>query len=222
MSVPDGIDIALALMVGGFVGARLMHILYEFPDYYIEDPMAVFRFWQGGFVFYGGALGGFFSALAVIRIKKMDFYAWAEVYAPIAPLGYALGRLACFFNGCCYGHKCDLPWAMQFPLVDGLRHPTQLYATGLELVLFGIVLGLSKMRLKGQLTGKTKAWLEPSGQLLFLWIMGHSINRIIMESFRDDFRGSDLFGLSVSTWISIALFFSASTILLKRKREWVL
>jgi len=53
------LDICLCVMLGGFLGARLFHILYEMPNYYWEQPKEIFKFWQGGFVFYGGAIGAF-------------------------------------------------------------------------------------------------------------------------------------------------------------------
>lgn len=199
-------------MVGGLVGARAMHVLYENPKYFFENPLEAFNVLEGGFVFYGGALLAFLSALLVIKIKKLDFYIWADVFAPIAPIGYAFGRLACFFNGCCYGKVCDLSWAVNFPHLDGSRHPTQLYAILLELFLFTSVLWFEKFRTQKSF----KNWLSAPGQLFFYWLIGHSINRIIMEYFRDDYRGSFVLDISISSWISLLIFASATYLFFKR------
>src|SRR4051812_45214443 len=51
------LDISLACMIGAFLGARLFHVFFEQPHYYIEHPAMVFQFWYGGFVFYGGLIG---------------------------------------------------------------------------------------------------------------------------------------------------------------------
>src|SRR4051812_41562933 len=49
------IDTALVLMISGFIGARVFHVVFEEPQYYLHSPMRVFAFLQGGFVWYGGA-----------------------------------------------------------------------------------------------------------------------------------------------------------------------
>ena len=83
----------------------------------------------------------YLSAFIFIKRLKLNFWLWHDVLAPVLALGYTLGRLACFFAGCCYGKICDLPWALPLKQMDIhsgkvetlLRHPTALYASGLEL-----------------------------------------------------------------------------------------
>lgn len=203
------LDIALMIMIGGFLGARLFHVLYEAPEVYFENPVRIFKFWEGGFVFYGGFLGALLTSSIFLKIKKESFWQWADFYAPILALGYALGRIGCFMNGCCYGETCDLPWAVEFHtpgLPIGPRHPTQLYATFFELVTLTILL----------FTEKTK-WLKQKrfGTLFCLWLALHAIGRLVMEAFRDDFRGPE-FGLSISSWLSLTLLTIALAILVTK------
>ncbi|MCB0386582.1 MAG: prolipoprotein diacylglyceryl transferase, partial [Bdellovibrionales bacterium] len=89
------LDVALVIMVAGFIGARLFHVLYEMPDYYLANPLDIFRVWQGGFVFYGGALTAFFSAVFYLKRKGESWKRWADFYAPVGAFGYGLGRIAC-------------------------------------------------------------------------------------------------------------------------------
>src|SRR5687768_10118864 len=51
-------DLFLTVLISGAVGARLMHVFYEEPQYYLQNPIEVFYIWQGGFVYFGGLLAG--------------------------------------------------------------------------------------------------------------------------------------------------------------------
>ena len=132
--------------------------------------------------------------------------------------GYALGRIACFANGCCFGSVCNWPWAIAFPRAGApyaeelLRHPTQLYATTWELGVCLILLALERPRRRQRWI---RGWLRPTGSLFFLWVVLHSLGRLVMEWFRDDFRGLHPLGLSISSWLS--LLFIALALLWFRK-----
>ena len=195
----DGIDLSLILMVSGFLGARLMHVFYELPEFYFANPKMILAFWQGGFVFYGGfllaLLGGF--AWLKIRIRRFkrkpsftkSFFQWADLLAPAVSLSYLLGRFGCLLEGCCYGRFTEVPWAI------ALRHPTPLYASLMEAINFLVLFFISR---------KKDLFLK-EGSLFFTWLFLHSCFRMIMESFRDDFRGPTFGVLSISSLISISL-----------------
>jgi phosphatidylglycerol:prolipoprotein diacylglycerol transferase len=178
-------DTALVAMIAAFVGARLFHVVYENPEIYRENPWAIFYFWNGGFVFYGGALMTALCGWLFLYRQQAQVSAYFDLFTPVCSLGYAIGRWACFLAGCCYGKTCHLPWA-----VEG-RHPTQLYASFWEFGVLLILLGLEKKNHK-------------PGKIFFLWLILHAAGRILMETYRDDFRGAaPLF--SISTWISLVL-----------------
>lgn len=184
------IDIALAVLIGGFLGARLMHVFYEEPSIYRTNPWLVFHIWNGGFVFLGGFIGAFIATLGVCRFKGEPFWFWADVATLPLSLSYMIGRLGCFLNGCCYGRPAEVPWAVATQGVS--RHPTQLYASAWEMLIFGLLL-LARDRFK------------VSGFLFNTWVILHSIGRLIMEVFRDDPRGAPVLGMSVSTVLSLVL-----------------
>lgn len=185
-SVELVLNLSLIIMVAGFLGARLLHVLYENPDYYKEDYRRLFQFWEGGFVFYGGAIAAVLGSILYLKLKKISPAEWLDFFAPVGSLGYALGRFACLLAGCCYGGTCAYPWALQG------KHPTQIYAIFWELCVFGI---LWKLRLKQ---------FQP-GTLFAIWMIGHGLGRLVMEYFRVDFRGDLIFGLSISTWVSLVI-----------------
>lgn len=184
------IDLTIVVLLGGIIGARLLHVVYEEPAFYRENPLAVFQVWNGGFIFLGGVAGAWIAGMLFCQIKNEPFWFWADIAVIPISFGYALGRIACFLNGCCYGKWCELPWAVY--MQGGYRHPTQLYACLAEFVIVFILLKVEpKVRLSGSLFGS--------------WLVLHSISRLIMEHFRDDPRGPSMAGLSLGTWMSFVL-----------------
>jgi phosphatidylglycerol:prolipoprotein diacylglycerol transferase len=207
------LDLCLIIMVSGFIGARATHIFYENFGHYKTNWLDIFKLWQGGFVFYGGFLTALIASISYLRYKKQNFYLWADFFTPVLALGYAFGRLGCFFAGCCYGRvctgsSCDWPWMMHFqtaPLSESLRHPTQLYATAWELCVLGILLFV-----------EPKINRKPVGLLFLLWLVMHGLGRIVMEAFRDDPRGPLLFGYSLGTALSFILILVAGLLAIHR------
>lgn len=190
-------NLALLIVIAGFTGGRLLHVLFEAPEYYRRYPLAIFKFWMGGYVFYGGLALATLSSWIYLRRMKQSFWEWFDFLAPLLALGYGLGRGACFLAGCCFGRYCDLPWA-----VDG-RHPTQAYALLLEV---GIAYYLYRRTLSPKNNMPVKrGQKKPAGEIALTWLVLHSLSRLIMENYRDDFRGPMISGLSVSTWGSLIL-----------------
>lgn len=214
-SAATALDLFIWVVVGGTIGARVFHVLYEEPAYYLQNPLHVFYFWQGGFVFYGAVIAGFFAGWLNLKIKKQSFPLWLDFFTPVVSLGYAVGRWACFLAGCCYGRICDLPWAISMRQVDLQRnsvievhrHPTQLYASLLEFSLLYAVLYFEKKRT-----------FKKPGHLFFFWLGVHSLCRVFVELFRDDDRGAMIGPLSISMFLSF-IFAAVSFVVLFRKKK---
>lgn len=169
------------------LGARLLHVLYEEPAYYAEAPMRIFEIWRGGFVYFGGLIFSLlFFAFYFLKPREKNFWQSVDFFAPVLCLGTGVGRLACFFQGCCYGRELHTFWA-----VNGL-HPTQLYMFAWEMMLFGLLLKFEKMK-----------W--PPGHLFLFWLGTSAFGRFIVEFYRDDFRGRMILGLSISQVISLVI-----------------
>jgi phosphatidylglycerol---prolipoprotein diacylglyceryl transferase len=193
----EAFDLALVLMMAGFAGARLLHIAFEMPAFYWENPVRILQFWEGGFVFFGGLGAGAIGFWIYCWRKKISFLEWADFYAPVGALGYGLGRVSCLLAGCCYGRACDMPWAIQlgWDQQHVWRHPTQAYAIFWELALYVVLLGLEKRRY----------FEDHKGVIFFFWMTFHGLGRLLMEAFRDDFRGDLIWGQTISTWFSLLL-----------------
>lgn len=209
------IDLCLIVFFFGLLGARAFHVVFEYPALYLEQPERILRLWEGGFVFYGGALLAFFASFIYLRWKKQNLLEWLDLAAPIIAFSYALGRVGCFLAGCCYGLACQLPWAVTFPRGSegpaGIGvHPTQLYATMWEGIVVVVLLWLQKS--KSRLLSKV-------GDLFWIWLMLHGLGRIFMEMFRADYRGQPYYGLSISTWISLGLMTLAAFMYLSETKR---
>lgn len=207
------LDVSLVIMISGFIGSRLFHVIVEEPNYYLAKPFLVFDIWRGGFVWYGGALLAAACGVWFLKWKNEDIPPWLDLFAPVGALGYAIGRTACFATGCCFGKVITLPhWLGLSEIVPGytqetlVRVPTQLFAVLFELCVFFALLRIEKMRRHRE----APLWFREPGQLFFAWLVFHGLGRVVMESFRADPRGPELSGLSVATWLSLALIVISS------------
>jgi phosphatidylglycerol:prolipoprotein diacylglycerol transferase len=175
-------------MVGGFLGARLLHVLWEERLYYASYPNRIFQFWNGGFVFYGGAILATLCGFLYVRQKKISFFEWADFFTSPLNLGYGLGRIACWYAGCCYGGLTN--WSFLE------RYPTQL-ATVLWEVLVFLLMNTKKVSLYLD---------EVAGRRFLVYILFHTSFRFFIEFFRDDPRGEKILIFSISQIISVVLF----------------
>ena len=107
-------DIVFAAVIGGIVGAKIWYVLLT------GEWDALFR--RGGFVWYGGFLGGVAAVLGLGWWRRVPARWAMELTAAPLALGYALGRVGCFLVNDDYGIPSTLPWAMQFP--EGLPPTT--------------------------------------------------------------------------------------------------
>lgn len=128
---------ALGVILGGRVG----YILFYNFGLFIDDPLMLFRIWQGGMSFHGGMLGVFVAMWLFGRKTGRTFFQVTDFMAPFVPIGLGAGRVGNFINGELWGQPTELPWGMVFPFVDQqARHPSMLYEALLEgLVLFIIL-----------------------------------------------------------------------------------
>lgn len=197
-------NLNLIIMVSAFFGGRIFHVIYEDPTHYLHNPISVLTFWNGGFVFYGGLILAFACSLYYLKraLKKnqQEINQVLDFYAPASALTYGIGRIGCFLNGCCFGKEDSSLMAIQG------KFPIQLLTSGIELVIFALLLVIEKYKK-----------LQP-GTLFFTWLALHSLNRMIMESQRVDFRGP-IFFLSISTWLSLMLFIFAISQIIKNQRN---
>src|SRR5262249_5517470 len=143
-------------LVAGIAGARLLFVLLQW-SYFREHPGHIARIWEGGLSFQGGLAAALVAGYIYCRRRGLSFLQMGDILAPGVALGYSIGRIGCFLNGCCYGAPTNLPWACQFrdpPITGPLTppsHPTQIYASLLNLGIFALLLMIwRRQRVAGQ------------------------------------------------------------------------
>lgn len=202
------IDLAIWLMGGGFIGARLLFILAH-PET-VHSLSDVVRIWQGGIVYYGCILGGLIGSLIYWRRNPFPFRAMADAVAPALALGSALGRVGCYLNGCCFGARWEGPWSTAFPAgslpwarqvsLDLIPinadyampvHPAQIYAALDGLIILALLTAYFPLRRR-------------DGEVMALLMVTYPVTRFLIEGLRDDEPQLSL-GLTMSQWISVAL-----------------
>ncbi|MDL1979221.1 MAG: prolipoprotein diacylglyceryl transferase [Deltaproteobacteria bacterium] len=191
-------DTTLYGLIAALVGSRLFYVAINWNEFRY-DPLEIIRIWRGGLVFYGGLIAAFFVVLWYIRKNRLSLWKTADILAPSIALGQSIGRIGCFFAGCCYGKACDHWWGVIFTNPESLApkgvslHPTQLYSSLNAFLIFVVLFQLRKRK-------------KFEGELFWLYVLLYSISRSVIEVFRGDPRGF-MFGgvLSVSQMIGIVM-----------------
>lgn len=116
------------VVLGVILGGRLGYVFLYEPVYFVQHPLEIFAVWKGGMSSHGGFIGVMAALLWVSWRSSIPFLALMDTIAVPAALGLALGRVGNFINLELYGTATDVPWGMEFPGAQGVRHPTQLYA----------------------------------------------------------------------------------------------
>jgi phosphatidylglycerol:prolipoprotein diacylglycerol transferase len=174
---PDHVfDMSLVGLFVSIAGARILYVLL-IPGEFRQNPWDVFKVWSGGISVHGAILAGILYLWWYCRRHKLNFREFADLGAPAFALGYAVGRIGCFLNGCCYGTACDQPWATRFLANEHSgqwtppSHPTQIYAALMNLLIFG-ALHLWNSR------------PHPRGAVFLGYLALYSVYRFIDEIFR--------------------------------------
>lgn len=198
-------DIYFISAICGVLGGRILNGITVLPDV-IDGRVPFHAVVTGGGVWLGGALSG--TAVFFWFCRRYGIRTGEGVNAVFTtmPLAHAVGRIGCFFGGCCYGSECHLPWAVTFtseiahqvnrtPLGVPL-HPTQLYEFGVEMINFVICYRLWR--------AKARPW-----SIMLVWFGLYGGQRFFLEFLRADYRGG-IAWLSTSQWISLGMLVVAA------------
>jgi len=190
---PQTSVLLIGLFLSSWVGAKLLFYLTVGDKFgtYIDH----ISFWTGGgFVFYGGLIGGLVYLLFFDFFIRRITLAEINAFVPSLALGHGIGRIGCLLAGCCFGKETSAWWGIHLHGVN--RVPTQAMEA---LILVSISYYFWKQR-------------KNQKEVLTLYMLIYGVSRIGIEVLRDDeIRG--LWGfLTPSQWISVFLIFLALTI----------
>jgi phosphatidylglycerol---prolipoprotein diacylglyceryl transferase len=199
------VNLGIYCAIAALLGAKLFLVLEQLP-FYLANPGELFSLsmLQAGGVFFGGLVAALVVAFLYMRAQKLPALLTADAFAPGIALGHAIGRVGCFAAGCCWGDRCDLPWAVTFRNPDAQSmvgvplgvplHPTQLYEAGAEAIIF-VVLYRSFMR------------PHYAGAVIGLYLMLYPAARFVVEFLRAHEEPYPFGGpLSSAQWMAVALF----------------
>lgn len=191
------------ILISALPGTRGLFILL-YPEQF-PTVKSWFDMQNTGQVFFGGLLGSMLAAIIYTRYYKMDMRNVVDVVAPSLGLGHFLGRIGCFFGGCCYGSVTTMPWGVVFSNRGEYiaRHPTQLYEAGFLFLLFLWSLqSLYKRVRQENLPGPSTV---VTGRIGGIYLLAYSCFRFMVEFLRDDDRGGFFTSLHLSPSQLIAL-----------------
>jgi phosphatidylglycerol:prolipoprotein diacylglycerol transferase len=200
-------DLVVAAVVGGLLGAKLYFVVV------LRNWDALFA--RGGFVFWGGLIGGTIAVILVARRKHIRIWTLADVVAPALAAAYGVGRTGCWAVGDDYGRPFNGPWAVEFPhgappstvaVMEsqfGVQfpvgsnpgavvavHPTQLYEVALALVMFAVLWRLRRHR-------------HAAGWLMGVYAILAGVERFVIEYFR---AKDDRLGIGITQAQLIGIF----------------
>lgn len=152
-----------------------------------------------GFVFYGGLIGAFIGIVMWCKKHHKNILIYTDIFVSVLPLGQAVGRIGCYFNGCCYGKNYNGILAVEY-IIEGKKckvFPTWFIEAGVCLMIYVAMHFINK---------------EMEGLKTAIYIMVYAVSRFIIEFYRgDEIRG--IWGY-VSTSQIVSLCFMGIAIIL--------
>ena len=184
----DIMSVALWSVVGGIVGARLLHVIDAW-DFYLRDPLAILRVNEGGLAIWGSIIGGPIGGAIYARWRRFSVSRLLDLGGLGLILGMAIGRLGDVVNGEHHGTDATVPWAVRYThpqTLGDLNVPVHL-AVGYELIWDIIVMSLCTWLLYRRV-------LPRDGMVFWSMIALYSAGRFVVQFFRLD--QPFMFGLS--------------------------
>lgn len=196
----------LVLLIS-IIGARLFYVLISFREF-TGNPVDILKIWQGGLVFSGGFLAGAGTVIIFSIKRKIPVWKMVDIFAPALAVGHSLGRIGCFFAGCCCGQPTGSFLGVVFPEQSLVPYelcgvklvPLQLISAVLLFILFLILKFLwSRKRF--------------DGQIFLIYAVLYSAGRFFIEFLRGDFRGNLIFGITPTQIVAVLVFVTGAVLL---------
>ena len=220
------IDACFYMVLGVIIGGRTGYALFYGLEQFLDDPIWLFRIWEGGMSFHGGLLGVIAGLFVWCKLNGHGFWTTMDTVAPFVPLGLGLGRVGNFINTELPGRVTDSALGVHFPcfsVVDHnflcvgefeqvTRHVSSLYQAFAEGVILFVVLWVFSMKPK------------ETGQVAGLFLLGYGILRFVTEFFRqpDPELGFVLFGvLSMGQVLSTLMVIGGIALLLPMSARYL-
>ncbi len=201
-------SVAIWAIVGGIVGARLVFVFANDPGWIVNDPLQVFRVWQGGLAWDGGLLGGMLAGYLAARSQKVPFQKLLDLAVPGLSFGYILVRIGNIFNHEVLGRFTEM----------GFRWPAQLIGSAIGVFLLWRFFHIDR-----------KYKNLPPGYQFWTFNLWYQVFRGLVE---EAVRQNPLYGvhyinhylgigfMTLEQWFSPLIFAIAGVMYLRIMRQW--
>jgi phosphatidylglycerol:prolipoprotein diacylglycerol transferase len=194
----DKLEVAIAAVIGGIVGARFVHVIDDLP-FYLVDPVRIVTNSVAGLAIIGGIGGGLLGALIALRWKRLPIGLAFDRCTVGLPLGMAIGRIGDLINGEHETIACaGVPWCIRYtdPASVGSRtyvHPEIAYEMLLDLAILAVLLVLTPWASRQR----------RGGQLAFVFLVLYGAGRFALGVYR--INPTWLLGLTEASALSVVL-----------------
>lgn len=199
------------VVIGTIFGARLGHVIFYEPGFYLQHPAEIIMIWHGGLASHGGAIGILLALIYYNRRSVKKSYLWIldRLAIPTALAGGFI-RLGNLMNSEILGVKTSVPWAFVFERRDMIpRHPAQLY----EAIAYFIIAGILFLIYR-KLGDKT-----PRGRILswfFILIFSFRFFIEFLKANQADFDAT--IPLNMGQWLSVPFIIVGIIVLIRSYR----
>jgi phosphatidylglycerol:prolipoprotein diacylglycerol transferase len=191
----------IAIMLGG----RLFEVVVYEWDWYRERPEQILMFWKGGMATHGLLLGSVTGAAIIAAWTRTPLLRLLDMLSVPAAFIFGVGRIGNFIEGGVIGTRTSVPWGINFPGIDGFRHPVALYD------------GLKNLALVPVLIALLHRWPAGTGVATGAFLLGYGGLRFIVDQFRD--YESVLLGLGPGQWFNLAMAVAGVVMLVLASRR---
>ena len=182
---PDVVlSIAVWAIIGGVIGARVVHVVDHWGTVYSQNPMQVLEIWTGGIGVWGGVLGGFIAGTAYAIIAKHPVGLIADLAAPAILYVQTIGRIGDIINGEHCSRATDLLFGFQWVHSGtAARNCADGFANAVHpAIAYEMIWNILALAVLWQLRGR----LKPDGMIWTLYLALYAIGRFGVTFFRED------------------------------------
>lgn len=200
INIVDQLYLIAYILIASLLGAKLVYIFQNMEQFINQLPYIITDFKRfmdylgGGFVFYGGLIGGAIGAIFYANVFKINAIKNIETFVIVIPFFHCVGRIGCFLAGCCYGIEYNglfkIMYTEAIAAPNGINlFPVQLLEALLNFLLFLFLVWIDK-------------WLKKPLSNFGIYLVLYGAIRFFLEFLRGDLiRG--IYILSFSQWISL-------------------
>lgn len=176
------IDFSITVAIAGLIGARLWDVFFFDWQYYGNHLLEIPFVWQGGMAIQGGVVLGTLAGYWYLRKNNIDFWAFADIFAPALILAQSVGRMANLFNGDAFGHPTGGNFGILYPESTLAYHtygnqplwPAEIWEGQIDILIFVALILFSSFK-------------HAKGQVFVLYAILYSAARFCLEFLRGDY-----------------------------------